>query len=66
MITHLSEVGYRKRYRNSHLTFTGRNYLSVHQKNISKIVKGIGAKKDSYGSVLVKSVIIKLEDGWNN
>ncbi len=42
------------------MTSIERNHLSVHQKNVNKLWKGIEGKKDSYCSVLVKSVIFKL------
>jgi len=40
--------------------------LSHHQKRIEEIVRKIEIRRDSYGSVLVKSAIIKREDVWEN
>lgn len=40
--------------------------MSHHQKLIEEIIRKIEAKKDSYGSVLVKSAIVKHNDIWEN
>ena len=40
--------------------------MSTHQERIGEIVEKIESKKDSYGYVLVKSVIIKIGDFWKN
>ena len=40
--------------------------MSHHQKRIEEIVRKIETRRDSYGSVLVKSAIIKHDDVWEN
>lgn len=40
--------------------------MSHHQKLINEMVGKIGIRRDSYGSVLVKSAIVKNEDVWEN
>ena len=40
--------------------------MSNHQKLIKEIVGKIKARRDSYGSVLVKSAIVKNDDIWEN
>ena len=40
--------------------------MSHHQKIVEKIVNTIEARRDSYGSVLVKSAIVKQGETWEN
>ena len=40
--------------------------MSLHQERIKEIVRKIEARRDSYGSVLVKSAIVKSDGVWKN